>query len=225
MPAPTSRPSTTRPRSRATSCGPWTRARPRSASSTASSTSCPRSGTRRSSSRSSGGCRSTGRRAWARSGPPSSTRSGWSAWGRSSSGTPRASSRTTTRWPSRTARPSSATGRSPRRWSTSGTRSRRLSSSGSSDRISLRGWWSAPRPGTTRTGPSPTSSGRRPRSGPARTRWSAWAPSSLRAAVRSRSATPGPCSTSWLRTRRPAPARPPQPEPGAWSGRSSSPTC
>ena len=113
-------------RARATCTGRRSAGRTRSASSTAISRACPRSGTRRSSGRWRRASTCSAAPAWARCGQPSLPTSACRAWAGSSRRTAparcrpmRGRSRTTTRSRSSTGRPRPATSRCRRRWSTS----------------------------------------------------------------------------------------------------------
>ena len=111
-------PSTVHPPLMVTSSGRRSAGRGPSASSTACSSGCLPCGTRRSSSPSPRACTSTERRAWAPSVPPSSTPSGCAASATCTAPMPTGCSRTTTRSRSPTRAPSTASARSPTRWST-----------------------------------------------------------------------------------------------------------
>ena len=123
-------------------------------------------------------CTSSGPAAWVPCGPPSCTRSGCAASGGSSRPTATASSRPTTRWPCCTARPRSASPRSPRRWSTCGRPSTRARADGRARPRSGRGGaGSAPAPSTIASGPGRRCAGAgRCRGSPALRAWVARGP-------------------------------------------------
>src|ERR1019366_9448882 len=108
----------------ATCIGRPERVPPPSPSSTGISRGSPPSGIRRSFGPWPRACTCSARAAWARSAPPSSRSSAWSGWASSTKPSAAETSKTMTRSRSFTGRPRRAIECSPRRWSTSGRRSR-----------------------------------------------------------------------------------------------------